>query len=246
MYLKLNDTKITIFSETHDANLLTLFIEPELEMQEIYNLFTLNSLENLMIFDDHDSLLGVYSGYVTIDTFFFRPVENTYVINLSKYVVTDLQEGMEKCLQKCDELSESVTEIQNGDLTKQSEYALQVVTSTFTDEQAINCIQLFPEWNGDGVSYKKDQRLRYKNMLFKVLQDHVSQNDWVPGNTPSLYVEVSDPAIEYPEWKKPTGAHDAYAKGDKITFKGKKYISKIDSNVYSPEEYPDGWDLVED
>lgn len=46
---------------------------------------------------------------------------------------------------------------------------------------------------------------------------------------------------DYTEFKQPTGAHDAYAKGDKITFKGNKYISLIDNNVYSPEAYPAGW-----
>ena len=36
-------------------------------------------------------------------------------------------------------------------------------------------------------------------------------------------------------------AHDAYKKGDKITFNGKHYISLIDANVYSPAAYPAGW-----
>ena len=36
-------------------------------------------------------------------------------------------------------------------------------------------------------------------------------------------------------------AHDAYKKGDKITFNGKHYISLIDANVYSPTAYPAGW-----
>ena len=39
----------------------------------------------------------------------------------------------------------------------------------------------------------------------------------------------------------PTGAHDAYNKGDKVTFEGKHYISLIDGNVYSPTAYPAGW-----
>ena len=89
------------------------------------------------------------------------------------------------------------------------------------------------------------KRLQYKSKLYRVLQDHTSQADWIPGSAASLFVEISDPSIEYPEWKQPTGAHDAYTKGDKITFKGKKYISLIEANVYSPEEYPTGWELIE-
>ena len=82
--------------------------------------------------------------------------------------------------------------------------------------------------------------------MFKALLEHISQLDWIPGATPSLYVEIADPSIEYPEWKKPTGAHDAYSKGDKVTYNGRKYVSTINANTYSPDEYPAGWELIEE
>lgn len=46
---------------------------------------------------------------------------------------------------------------------------------------------------------------------------------------------------EYPEWKQPTGTHDAYNIGDKVTYKGVKYICQMDDCVWSPDAYPDGW-----
>lgn len=46
---------------------------------------------------------------------------------------------------------------------------------------------------------------------------------------------------EYPPYKQPTGAHDCYNTGAKITFKGEKYTCLIDGCVWSPEEYPAGW-----
>lgn len=46
---------------------------------------------------------------------------------------------------------------------------------------------------------------------------------------------------EYPPYKQPTGAHDCYNTGAKITFKGEKYTCLIDGCVWSPEEYPQGW-----
>ena len=49
---------------------------------------------------------------------------------------------------------------------------------------------------------------------------------------------------EYPEYKQPTGAHDAYNIGRKVTFNGKKYICKLDGCVWSPEEYPVAWEEV--
>ena len=35
-------------------------------------------------------------------------------------------------------------------------------------------------------------------------------------------------------------------KDDKITFNGAKYISLVDYNVYSPTDYPNNWQLVND
>lgn len=43
------------------------------------------------------------------------------------------------------------------------------------------------------------------------------------------------------EWKQPQGAHDAYKKGDRVTFEGTVYESVIDGNVWSPRDYPVGW-----
>lgn len=50
---------------------------------------------------------------------------------------------------------------------------------------------------------------------------------------------------EWPEYVKPTGAHDAYYKGDKITYNGAHYICKAPDNmacVWSPDEYPAYWE----
>ena len=244
MYILLNDKKVYTYDAVADPNALTLYVNNNLKMTELYDLFEVSNLENIKVYNDDDSLNAVYAGYVSIESFFFKPMENQYVINLKKYSTTDLKDGVDKCINKVDELSETVTMLTDGDLTIQSNYALMTIASTFSDEQAVKCVLLFEEWNSNGVSYKKDERIRYGNKLYKVLLDHVSQADWIPGAAPSLYVEVSDPSIEYPEWKQSTGAHDAYKKGDKVTYKGKKYISLIDANTYSPEAYPAGWQEV--
>lgn len=54
------------------------------------------------------------------------------------------------------------------------------------------------------------------------------------------------PAVdEWPEFARPTGAHDAYPKGAKVTYAGRRYVSAIDGNVWPPCEYPQGWRLRE-
>ena len=65
--------------------------------------------------------------------------------------------------------------------------------------------------------------------------------------TPALFTEVAKPG-EIPVWKQPTGAQDAYNKGDKVWYPDVNttvYESVIDSNVWSPNDYPQGWKVVE-
>lgn len=50
---------------------------------------------------------------------------------------------------------------------------------------------------------------------------------------------------EWPEYVQPTGAHDAYHVGDKITYNGKHYTCQIDNCVWTPDAYPQGWELLE-
>lgn len=58
--------------------------------------------------------------------------------------------------------------------------------------------------------------------------------------------ELEEPADEWPEFKQPTGAHDAYYTGDKITYNGQHYICKMDGCVWTPDAYPAGWQEVTD
>lgn len=49
--------------------------------------------------------------------------------------------------------------------------------------------------------------------------------------------EPEDPADEWPEYKQPTGAHDAYHVGDKITYNGKHYTCIYDGCVRKREPH---------
>ena len=115
---------------------------------------------------------------------------------------------------------------------------IEKASVSLADEDALQAVELFPQWVTDHA-YAVDDRLQYNGVLYRVVQAHTSQADWMPDNTPALFVIVS--LDEWPEFVQPTGAHDAYKKGDKVTFEGKHYISLIDANVYSPTAYPAGW-----
>ena len=110
-------------------------------------------------------------------------------------------------------------------------------------ETASNHKDLFKEWTSN-ANYNDKQIVRYEDVLYKVIQSHVSQDDWKPTNTPSLYEPLILNNSGYPLWNKPSGSHDAYNTGDIVDYNGTLYKSLIDSNIYSPDEYPSGWEIV--
>ncbi len=70
--------------------------------------------------------------------------------------------------------------------------------------------------------------------LYLVLQDHTSAEEWPPDAAPSLYKAIGIDKDGYPEWVQPLGSEDSYSKGDKVSHNGKRWVSKIDNNVWEP------------
>ena len=96
-----------------------------------------------------------------------------------------------------------------------------------------------------GEDVAAGDEVTHLGVTYEVLQPHMLQACWVPGQVPALYRAKADPGVEWPDWVQPTGAHDAYKAGDKVTFEGAHYISLIDNNVWSPKDYPAGWQIQE-
>lgn len=121
---------------------------------------------------------------------------------------------------------------------------IEVGAASMEDETAIQYVELFPAWSGNGISYAVGDRVRYEGTLYKVLQVHTSQPDWTPTAAVSLFAEVLIPDPEViPDWVQPSSTNP-YMKGDKVRFEGKIYESLIDGNVWSPASYPAGWQEV--
>lgn len=121
---------------------------------------------------------------------------------------------------------------------------IQKAAKSLDDKDALEAIQLYPTWSGNGVSYEKDERVKYNDILYKVLIAHTSQQAWTPISAPSLFAKVLIPdETVIPEWEQPDSTN-AYMIGDKVTFNGHVYESAINNNVWSPESYPAGWKLI--
>ena len=114
-------------------------------------------------------------------------------------------------------------------------------SASLTDEQALETPLVFPRWKTN-YQYMTRDRVAYVTdevNLYKCNLDHTSQAVWTPDVEVSLWTKIADPTQEWPEWIQPTGAHDAYSKGDKVSHNNKHWISDVDNNTWEPGVY--GW-----
>lgn len=118
---------------------------------------------------------------------------------------------------------------------------LKAAIVTANDEAALTGKDLYPLWNETAI-YKKDQRVRFNNVLYKCLQSHTAQGTWTPTDAPSLWAKVLIPDPEViPEWEQPESTNP-YMKGDKVKHNEKTWVSTVDNNVWEPGVY--GWTEV--
>ena len=136
-------------------------------------------------------------------------------------------------------------------MTREKAYRLRRLieraAASLSDEDALGGVELFPGWAADettGINYAVGDRVHYDGRLWKCVQAHTSQIGWEPDKTPALWTEVAKPG-EIPVWRQPTGAQDAYNKGDRVHYPdadGAVYVSTVDNNVWEPTVY--GWEVV--
>ena len=107
----------------------------------------------------------------------------------------------------------------------------------------------------EGMLVRDDDGVLYRSITGT--QERPTELLYHPKDVPALLVKVEEevpeepenpnpdepqPSEEYPEWVQPTGAHDAYAQGAKVSHNGKKWTSDIAANVWGPGVY--GWTEV--
>lgn len=109
-------------------------------------------------------------------------------------------------------------------------------------EELQEMVYLYPKYQMN-FPYTTGDIFHYEEKLYKVIQDHVSQQDWKPSELPALYSNIMPDGV-IPEWVQPTGSHNAYNTGDTVIFEGVVYESLIDNNTWSPADYEPGWTLI--
>ena len=128
------------------------------------------------------------------------------------------------------------------ELAKKLRPLIEKAAISLDDTDALEAIQLFPEWTSNVDKYEKDVRVRFNNVLYRCLQEHIPQENWTPIAAPSLWAKVLIPSSDViPEWEQPDSTN-AYQVGDKVSHNGKTWENTIANNVWEPGVY--GWVVI--
>ena len=120
-----------------------------------------------------------------------------------------------------------------------AEQRIAAVADKVTPEQAAILAPLLSTWTGEAETVTAGTLRVVDGIVYEAIQDHTTQEDWSPKDTPALWKVWRDPDGGPTEWVQPLGAHDAYSKGDQVTHKGQTWTSDLDGNVWEPGVY--GW-----
>lgn len=120
--------------------------------------------------------------------------------------------------------------------------------NALTDDERVELMRLAREKAIAENSYANaDKRFEDIYRQLKELNDRVTAVEKANLDT-DTEVEPEVPVDEYPEYKAPTGAHDAYFNGAKVTYNAQKYVCIAPEGVavvWNPDVMPSYWQLVE-
>ena len=119
---------------------------------------------------------------------------------------------------------------------------IEKAAASLNDEDALEAINLFPNWDSESHSYLVDDRVNYEGILYRCLQSHTSQEGWDPLSAASLWAKVLIPDVNVvPEWEQPESTNP-YQIGDHVMYQGVEYECTISNNIWAPNVY--GWIAV--
>jgi len=127
---------------------------------------------------------------------------------------------------------------------RQLRATIEELATKLTDDAALEAKELFSIWSTD-TDYAVDDRVRYEDGLYRVLQNHKSQDDWTPTNAPALFAEIlpGQDGTDIGEWVQPDSTNP-YQIGDRVIHNGVVYECTVANNVWEPGVY--GWQIVAD
>lgn len=121
---------------------------------------------------------------------------------------------------------------------------IETAAEGLDDATASQAAPLFPSLKEDGSLVEFGTRINWKGVVMRAAVDLWDTPENNPDNAPTLWEDL--PYIDgiriIPDV---ITVGLAFSKGEKGWWYGELYESTVDNNVYTPEQYPDNWMLVE-
>ena len=180
-------------------------------------------------------------SFVKDDTYARREVDNAEDVKteIEKIIsfVKNQKSDEEKAIEKANEEKQQI---------------IDLIIEKTTDEEKENLIDIFNDYEVN-KEYEVDDYFKYQGFLYKVIQEHISQENWIPGSvgTQSLYIQIGENNKIYEYGKNPDGTDrvlsvNPYKLGDRCIWQGKVYewIDDRQDGIWSPTDYPQGWEYI--
>lgn len=120
---------------------------------------------------------------------------------------------------------------------------VEQAAASLDDKTASTATPLFPRLKGDGSLVAAGSRINWNGVIKKAAADLWDTVENNPDNAPALWesIDYKDGYRMIPETITVTSA---FAKDEMGWWNERLYKSLIDANVYTPEQYPAGWEAI--
>lgn len=118
---------------------------------------------------------------------------------------------------------------------------VEMAAASLDDKTASEGAMLFPRLKQNGALVPAGTRINWNGTVKKAAVDLWDTAENTPDNAPSLWEDIAyrEGIRIIPET---ITAATAFAKGEQGWWKDALYTSLLDANVYTPEQYPAGWE----
>ena len=120
---------------------------------------------------------------------------------------------------------------------------IEQATESLDDKDASESVELFPHLKGDGSLIKVGTRINWNGVLKQAAVDLWDTDDNTPDNAQTLWTDIAyrEGIRVIPET---ITAAQAFALDELCWRDGHIYRSTIAANVYTPDQYATGWEMV--
>lgn len=127
---------------------------------------------------------------------------------------------------------------------KQMRELIEQAVTSLSDADASKGVELFPRLKGDGSLASNGTRIMFSGKLYRAAVDLWDTEQNNPENAPTLWEE-----LRYREGYRiipeTITVGLAFSSGEIGWWGDALYRSKVDNNVYTPDQYAANWEVVE-